>query len=163
MPARPACFRNQILHLEEAASWHNPSSAYRSLNKSWFTKRFDLIPAILVDEMIRPHFCIPAIAAFVFFGAGCVNSSQPASTPNSPSSAVSAKPGGQKTAQAPSGSNSNTDPGILPMGGGAMSPVTNPGAVDGAGSGVNEQAKSAAKSAAEKASQPQPETSTDGD
>jgi hypothetical protein len=47
------------------------------------------------------------------------------------------------------------------MGGAAISPVTNPGAVDGEGSNVGQMAKEKAKTAAEKSSQTDPTQTTD--
>jgi len=47
------------------------------------------------------------------------------------------------------------------MGGGAMSPVTNPGAVDGAGSSVGQMAKERAKAAASREGEAPATTSTD--
>jgi len=97
------------------------------------------------------------------FCVGCHSETAPptAQAPNTKNKSTTLNAG--RPLSAPSSSGSNTDPGILPLGGGAMSPVTNPGAVDGAGSGVNEAAKGMAKAAAANANKPSTETSTDGE
>ena len=95
--------------------------------------------------------------------AGC-KQTEPSSDTSTATIAAKAPPSGGAQVSQPStqtGSGSNSDPGIVPMGGAAISPVTNPGAVDGEGSNVGQMAKEKAKTAAEKSSQTDPTQTTD--
>ena len=107
------------------------------------------------------------LAIIVIVASGCDVISKSAGSDTASSTKVSSTTGAVAGAPGkPAGgstSSSNTDPGIVPLGGAAITPVTNPGAVEGVGSGVGESAKGAAKAAAEKAAQSPAATNTDNE